>query len=187
MFGLDNDEHLVGKALRGSTRAWTQLVQRYERKVYNHALRMTGNPEDAMDLMQDTFLAAYRNLPNYRGEGAFGGWMLRIAGNRSLDFLRRRQLTRAHFEDDGEEAVLAAPGGDCPFEHLAAGESRELVQTLLRRLPSEQRLVVELKFFQDLTFEEIAAQLRIPVNTAKTRLYTGLSRLRGHAELSHAL
>lgn len=187
MFGLDSDEQLVGKALGGSTRAWTRLVQRYERKVYNHALRMCGNPEDAMDLMQDAFLAAYRNLPNYRGEGAFGGWLLRIAGNRSLDFLRRRQLGRQHFEDDGEEAMLHVAGDDCPFDRLAEGERRAHVLALLGRLPMEQRLVVELKFFQDLTFEEIAAQLRIPVNTAKTRLYTGLSKLRGHAEFSHAL
>lgn len=188
MFGLDSDEHLVDKALAGSTRAWTKLVQRYERKVYNHALRMTGHAEDAMDLMQDCFLAAYRNLPNWRGEGVFGAWILRIAANRSLDFLRRRQLTRHHFEDDGEEAMLAVPcTGETPFEHLAEGERRQHVMALLARLPPEQRQVVELKFFQDLTFDEIAALLRIPVNTAKTRLYAGLGKLRGQAEVSHAL
>lgn len=187
MFGPASDEQLAAKALRGSARAWTGLVRRYERKVYNHALRMTGNPEDAMDLMQDAFLAAYRNLPNYRGEGAFGGWLLRIAGNRSLDFLRRRQLTRACFVDDGDEAMAEVPGAGTPFEALADDQRRAHVLALLKRLPGEQRLVLELKFFQDLTFEEIAAQLRIPVNTAKTRLYSGLAKLRGHVELSHAL
>lgn len=188
MFGLlDDDEHLIRRALEGSAKAWTKLVQRYERKVYNQALRLTGNADDAMDLMQDAFLAAYRNLPNYRGEGAFPAWLLRIAGNRALDFLRRRQLTRQHFEDDGEEAMVQIAGGETPFEQLAEAQKRGHVLELLQRLPAEQRLVLELKFFQDLTFEEIAAQMRIPVNTAKTRLYTGLSRLRGHVEMSHAL
>ncbi|MBI2381624.1 MAG: sigma-70 family RNA polymerase sigma factor [Gammaproteobacteria bacterium] len=184
---LDSDEHLIRRALEGSARAWTKLVQRYERKVYNHALRLAGNPEDALDLMQDAFLAAYRNLPNFRGEGAFPAWLMRIAGNRALDFLRRRQLTRQHFAEDAEEAMEQVAGGTTPFEQLADAQKRGHVLELLQRLPAEQRLVLELKFFQDLTFEEIAAQMRIPVNTAKTRMYAGLSRLRGHVEMSHAL
>lgn len=190
MFGLSqSDEQLVTQALKGSARAWAKLVQRYERKVYNHALRMTGHADDALDLMQDSFLAAYRNLPNYRGEGAFGGWLLRIAGNRSLDFLRRRQLTRSHFQEDPDgEACALALAPETPFEQLADSQRRERVLQQLRRLPPEQRLVVELKFFHDLSFEEIGAQLRIPVNTAKTRLYAGLAKLRTHElELSHVI
>ncbi len=185
MFGLDNDEDLIGKALQGAPRAWDRLVRRYEKPVYNMAYRMTGNRQDALDLMQEAFLAVYRHLPSYRSEGAFGGWLLRIVSNRGVDFIRRnRQNPLRGAAEVDEEQVCGNSRVD------ADAEQSQLQKTLwqqMQRLSPEQRQMVELKFFQHLTFEEIAERIGIPENTAKTRLYTALRVLRGSEALQHAL
>lgn len=184
MFGIADDGDLIAKALGGSQRAWLSLVRRHEKRVYNLAYRMTGNRQDALDLMQEAFLAVYRNLPNYRAEGAFAAWLLRIVANRSVDFLRRRRGNPLHRAAEVDEELVAT---DDSHRGVEQDSLRSTLLRLLAQLSNEQRLVVELKFFQHLTFDEIAKQLGIPENTAKTRLYAALQKLRGHEELKHAL
>jgi RNA polymerase sigma-70 factor (ECF subfamily) len=184
MWSRGEDGELIKRALGGSQRAWVELVRRHERRVYNLAWRMTGNSHDALDLMQEAFLAVYRNLPNYRADGAFPAWLLRIAANRAVDFLRRRRVNPLHQAVDMDDCGLAA------LDYGGTAENDELRATLLRllaTLSAEQRVVVELKYFQHLSFREIARQLGIPENTAKTRLYAALQGLRGVEELKHAL
>ncbi|MBT4522121.1 MAG: sigma-70 family RNA polymerase sigma factor [Halieaceae bacterium] len=180
---FDSDKQLTHKALAGSERAWDRLVRRYEKPVYNQALRMTRNPADAMDLLQEIFLAIYRNLPNYRGSGDFGAWVRRIAINRCTDFLRHRQRQ----PETSEEALynLAAPSS--PDEEAYVGQRNKEILKMLSELSAEQRTVVELKFFQQQTFEEIAQQLGISSNTAKTRLYGAIDKLKRKPEVIHAL
>jgi RNA polymerase sigma-70 factor (ECF subfamily) len=184
MFGLDTDNHLIQRALQGSERAWLSLVRRYEKRVYNLCLRLCGNRQDALDLTQEAFLAVYRNLPNYRGDGVFVGWLLRIASHRGVDFLRRRHSNPLHAagEVDDEHSDHRNASEATEQQRLRAALNRQMQQ-----LSPEQRVVVELKFFQHFTFEEIAAQIGIPENTAKTRLYSALSKLRSAEELQHAL
>lgn len=167
-----SDEKLVRRALAGSNGAWTALVKRYERRVYNYALRMVGHPEDALDLMQEVFLGVYRNLATYRGDGAFPAWLFRIAAFRSTDLLRRRRDMAPY--EDGE---MPAADGD-PVQATATAHANREIRAALATLPAEQRHVVELKFFQSFTFEDIAKQLGISPNTAKTRLYSALRKLR---------
>ncbi|MFZ5842651.1 MAG: RNA polymerase sigma factor [Pseudomonadota bacterium] len=185
MFGIADDGELIAKALGGSQRAWLSLVRRHEKRVYNLAYRMTGNRQDALDLMQEAFLAVYRNLPNYRAEGVFAAWLLRIVANRAVDFLRRRRGNPLHKAAEVDEDVIVAD--DSSHRRVEQDSLRSTLLRLMAQLSNDQRLVVELKFFQHLTFEEIAGQLGIPENTAKTRLYTALQKLRGNEELKHAL
>lgn len=168
-----SDETLVRRALAGSNSAWTALVKRYERRVYNYALRMVRHPDDALDLMQEVFLGVYRNLATYRGDGAFPAWLFRIAAFRCTDLLRRRRDMTPY--DDGNE--LPARDGD-PVQATATAHANRQINAALATLPAEQRHVVELKFFQSFTFEDIAKQLGISPNTAKTRLYSALRKLR---------
>jgi len=185
MFGIDTDHDLIQGALQGKERAWIKLVRRYEKRVYNLSLRLCGNRQDALDLTQEAFLAVYRNLPNYRGDGVFVGWLLRIASHRGVDFLRRRHSNPLHAaaEVNEEHSDNRNSAGDATEQQrLRAALNRQMQQ-----LSAEQRIVVELKFFQHLTFEEIAAQIGIPENTAKTRLYSALKHLRSAEELQHAL
>ena len=168
-----SDEKLVRRALAGSNAAWTALVKRYERRVYNHALRMVGHPDDALDLMQEVFLGVYRNLATYRGDGVFPAWLFRIATFRARDLLRRRR-DWAPYEDGAAEA---RPDND-PVQAAEAHHANREIQAALATLPAAQRQVIELKFFQQFTFDDIAAQLGISPNTAKTRLYSALRKLR---------
>ncbi len=187
----NSDEKLVAGALNGSTRAWRQLVQRYEHRVYNLGYRLTGNGEDAMDLMQEVFLGVYRNLHRFRGDSSFRTWLFRIAHNKAVDLNRRKKLLSltGGLDESGEFAggePSARPESE-PDHGLAERERNRLALELLGRIPLEQRLVVELKIYQSLTFEEIAQMQEISVNTAKTRFYTALKKMRLIPEEENAL
>ena len=182
MLGTVTDESLVTRALAGSNSAWTKLVKRYEKRVYNYALRMVGHPDDAFDLMQEVFVGVHRNLASFRGDGAFPAWLFRIASFRCTDYLRRR---RHHEEFDDERGFLHQGPG--PEEQTFTTHANQQISEALNTLPDEQRQVVELKFFQHFTFEDIAGQLGISPNTAKTRLYSALRKLKSNEELHDAL
>ena len=182
MFGTATDETLVTRALAGSNGAWTKLVKRYERRVYNYAYRIVGHPDDAFDLMQEVFVGVHRNLGSFRGDAPFPAWLFRIASFRCTDYLRRRRPTEPY---DDEHTF--ANGSFEPEQQTFATLANQQIAAALRHLSDDQRQVVELKFFQNFTFEEIAAQLGISPNTAKTRLYSALRKLGKNEELRDAL
>ncbi|MCQ8879420.1 RNA polymerase sigma factor [Pseudoalteromonas shioyasakiensis] len=170
-------ETLIAKAQQGNKRAWLKLVKQHESQVYNHCLRMLSNPDDAMDLMQEVFISVYKSLPKFRGESSFNTWLFQIVHRRGVEFYRRRKL----YQPLGEAPEPACENSDIEGNQLAHLEHQQLTQMMLS-LPWEQRLVVELKFFQHCTFEEIALQLDISTNTAKSRLYSALGKLKVHLE-----
>jgi RNA polymerase sigma-70 factor (ECF subfamily) len=187
---MDNDNELIASALNGSLPAWETLVRRYEGRVYNYSLRLTGNREDALDLMQDVFLGVYRNLGRFRGESQFISWLFRIAHNKAVDLARRRRANPV------KEQALPDDPDDWPDQHTAAvgpqalaltDESNARLQVLLQALSPEQRLMLELKVFQSMTFDEIALMQDISANTAKTRFYSALKKLRALVENDHEL
>jgi RNA polymerase sigma-70 factor (ECF subfamily) len=174
MLGRKSDEQLIHSAIEGSEGAWLSLVKRYEKRLYNHALRMVGNPDDAMDLLQDVLMSIYRNLGNFRGDAPFAAWAFRIATFRCTDHLRRRRYNVSEFEE------LPDPGTDSnPANRFESARSNTEIVRMLASMPNEQRQVIELKFFQNFTFDEIAGQLGISSNTAKSRLYAALKKMRG--------
>jgi RNA polymerase sigma-70 factor, ECF subfamily len=179
---IDSDEVLVAAALAGSEQAWESLVLRYETRIYNQALRLSGNPADALDLVQEVFLAVFRNLPRFRGESKFSSWVFRIVHNKSVDRVRRWQppIQQARSESEESEEVEAnwpAASEHEPDTQFAQQQLNYGLQALLAELPLEQRLVIELKIFQSLTFEEIAMLQQVSDNTVKTRFYAALKRL----------
>ena len=189
---IDEDEALIAAALNGSALAWEKLVRRYESKIYNHGLRLMGNSSDAMDLMQDVFLGVYRNLHRFRGDAKFSSWIFRIAHNKAIDINRRKRLTTTQIRtsDQEELAFLDLVPGETniePDNMVSEQQRNRQVISMLAKLPLEQRLVVELKMFQSQTFEEIANLQDISVNTAKTRFYTALKKLKVVSEEIHVL
>jgi|TARA_Y100000310_G_scaffold323442_1_gene383772 RNA polymerase sigma-70 factor (ECF subfamily) len=185
MFGQKSDEQLIKEAIAGVERAWLALIRRYEKRLYNYALRMTGNPDDALDMLQEVLLAVYRNLSTFRGDGPFPAWLFRIATFRCTDFLRRRRVNMGGTE---EVEMLEDQQAHYRPDAVASGsEQNRMVLSSLATLPRDQRIVVELKFFQHFTFDEIAGQLGISSNTAKTRLYTALRKMRKVKEVSLAV
>ena len=180
---IDEDEALVGAALNGSARAWEKLVRRYEGKIYNQGLRLTGNNSDAMDLMQEVFLGVYRNLHRFRGDAKFSSWIFRIAHNKAIDISRRKRLmtTSISSGDPGEYDLLDKIPGRSSLEAeeiLNDYQTNKAIVLMLSELPISQRLIVELKVFQSQTFDDIASIQGVSVNTVKTRFYSALKKLK---------
>lgn len=176
-----SDEQLIQKALCGNSRAWMSLIKRYEKQLYNYALRMTGSSDDALDLMQEIFLSVFRNLSSYQGTGSFRGWMFKIAHYRCIEFYRRKKPNQGL--DDVPEAVCSLDG---PEDLTHTTQSNNQLAKAMQSLPLSQKAVVELKFFGQFTFDEIAQQLGISTNTAKSRLYSALTKLKILLEVEYA-
>lgn len=192
MFMTATDSTLIRRALDGSQRSWVKLVQRHERMVYNYCLRLTRNSGDAMDLLQEVFLAVYRHLPSFQGQDdqQFRAWLMRIAVNKTMDLLRQRQRSpRLVTDESAAEALLecAAPAAHDPDQTYAQTTTNAAIRGLLASLPPEQCIVVELKFFQHFTFAEISRQTGVPVNTVKSRLYAALQKLKERLEERHVM
>lgn len=186
---IDEDQALVAAAVKGSKQAWIDLVARYESRIYNQALRLTGNSADALDLMQEVFIGIYKNLHRFRGESKFSSWVFRIVHNKSIDLARRWRppVENKPSEEADQLARLPAVASDEPDEQLAQEQMNAQVQVLLGQLPIEQRLIIELKLFQSQTFEEIGLAQEISENTAKTRFYSALKKLKDLLEKNYAM
>ena len=188
---VNEDEALIAAALNGSAYAWEKLVKRYETQIFNYSVRLTGNSSDAMDLMQEVFLGVYRNLHRFRGDAKFSSWIFRIAHNKAVDMNRRRRLlsNQLRINDDEFDILDILPGdtGNEPDEKLGTQQQNGKITRMLARLSLEQRLVVEFKVFQSLTFDEIAVMQDISTNTVKTRFYTALKKLKAVSEENNVL
>lgn len=174
-----SDDVLISQALTGKKSAWVALVKRYEKGVFNYALRMVNNHADAMDLMQDIFIALFRNLHTFRAESPFKGWLFKIAHYRCIEYYRRKRPMQSL--DDTPE-LMDNESSDCPEQTLFAQQQSSVLIKAMQGLPIKQKLVVELKFFQQCTFDDIAQQLGISTNTAKSQLYSALAKLKLHLE-----
>lgn len=177
----EGEEALIAAARAGALSAFNQLVELYERPVYNVALRLLGQRDQAEDVTQDTFLLAYRSLAQFRG-GLFRAWLLRIATNRCYDELRRRQRHPAEsfdglgFEPEVQWSTLA--GAEEPHERAERLEVARVLEVALARLPIDQRAVVVLSDVQGYSYDEIATITGVSLGTVKSRLSRARSRLR---------
>jgi len=184
MFAPTTDEALIEHALGGSERAWLTLVKRYEKLRYNYALRMSGNPDDAMDILQDVLMSVYRNLNSFRGDSKFSSWLFRIASFRCTDYFRK--ASRDTWLTDHTDTFEETDDRGHPEISASLAQDNQGITRLMAALPPDQRQVIELKFFQHFTFDEIAGQLGISPNTAKTRLYAALAKMRQRSTMSLA-
>jgi RNA polymerase sigma-70 factor, ECF subfamily len=174
-----SDEELVEACQAGDASAFDILVARWEDRIRGAAFRFLGSEEEARDVAQEAFLKAYRALSGFKREARFSSWLYQIATNLCRDRLRRRK-TRATvsleaLEETGPVMIETRPGAD---ERLLEHDLAQAVRRAIHALPEEQRVVVILKEYQELTFLEIAQALDVPVSTVKTRLYRGLGQLR---------
>ena len=175
------DEQLVELAVSQEPEAFGEIVKRWERKIFALCFGMLGREDDARDAAQETFIAAYRNLANFRGEAKVSSWLHRIAVNQCLT-VKRRAKTRSEElldETDGnDERVFVAPVSNSPSKKAEQFERLKLVRSAVSSLPVDLRQVIVMKEFEDMTFQEISDTLEIPLSTVKSRLYTALKQLR---------
>jgi RNA polymerase sigma-70 factor, ECF subfamily len=167
-------DDLVRRAQAGEQDALVAFVQRYQSYVYSLALGIMRDPVDAADMTQETFIRVLRTLPTFRGENArLTTWLYRLTTNICLDGLRRRgPLTEpldGTFDPADTEATSEA--------RLEARETAREVRSALRRLPSPQRAALVLHYFNDLSYDQIADTLSLPLNTVKSHIHRGKQRL----------
>lgn len=181
------DEALAAEAQRGDRAALEQLLRRYEKRLYNYVRRMVGHDEDALDLVQDTFVRVCKYLPRYNASRPFRPWIYRIATNRSRDHLRARARRRslpldASMQDeDGSGATLGdriAGARPNPHQKAVAHEQAELLEKAVAALPEKLRAVFLMARYEDMRYDEIAKALRIPTGTVKSRMNKAVTRLR---------
>ena len=178
----EQEAAIVRKVLGGDANAFETLVLEYEKNVYNIALRMTGNSEDAADMTQEAFIKAYNSLQSFRGDSKFSVWLYRIVSNVCLDFLRsknRRPTVSLSVEDaDGEDAQLdVADESQSPELLLDRKLTRESVRRGLDSLPPDYRQILLLREIQGLSYDEIAQALGLEVGTVKSRIFRARKRL----------
>jgi len=164
----------------GDTVSFNRLVLKWEKSIYNLALRMLQDPEDAAEVTQEVFFSAFRSIRRFRGDARFSTWLYRIAANHCITRLRQRPHGVHYSIDDRSEIPItpALPAQRSCEDEFLRDEVRNQVRGALQHLNTDQRIVVELKFFQELTFEDIAAILQLPVSTVKSRLYSGFEILK---------
>jgi RNA polymerase sigma-70 factor, ECF subfamily len=175
-----SDEHIVERALTGDAEAFGEIVQRWERRIFALAFGMLGREEDARDATQETFLAAFRNLRAFRGEAKVSSWLHRIAVNQCITRQRRakvRNESGLDVEEEKNAVAFSAPIRYSPARVVEGRERTAAVRRAVSNLPLDLRQVVVMKEFEELTFQEIADALDLPLSTVKSRLYTALKQL----------
>ena len=176
----DRESVWIAASQNGEVRAFNFLVLKWEKRVYNIALRMLRSRAEAEEATQETFLLAWRNIQRFSRNAKFSTWLCRIAINHCLT--RIQQRPPGLHQTLPEENEARCPSGfqiaETQTESLLRDERRRRILDAMARLSPDQRAVIELKFFQEMTFEEIGAALNVPLSTIKSRLYSGLAELR---------
>ena len=176
------ESELVQAARSGDQRAFGKLVEQHYTMVYNLALRMVGNPEDAADLTQEAFLSAWRSLASFQSQSAFSTWLYRLTSNACIDFLRREKRRGAlslttEDEEEGRELEVADQRFS-PERELEKKEAQRAVREGLLSLSPEHRQVLLLRETQGLSYAEIAQCLSLEEGTVKSRISRGRKKLR---------
>ncbi len=167
--------------LAGDREVYRLLVERESRDVIGVCLRVLGDPDEAQDAAQDAFVQAYRSLAGYRGDGTFGAWVGRIA--RRIAVARATTSSRRATTDiELSTNVLPDDAAD-PLDYVMDVEQSAQLRTAVDALPADQRQVVALRFFQDMSLERIAVETHVPLGTVKSRLHRALARLRDQGDL----
>ena len=170
------DKQLVERVRRGDKRAFDLLILKYQHKVISIVWRYLGDRNDVQDVSQETFIKAYRAIPNFRGESAFYTWLYRIAINTAKNHLVSKSRRPPNIDidiDDGEfqdnSAVLR--DNESPQASLATKQMEEVIFRAIENLPPELRVAVTLREFEGLSYEEIARMMDCPVGTVRSRIF----------------
>ena len=171
-----SEEQLIRRAQQGDNGAFEELLLLHQKKVYNLCLRMSANPDDALDLSQEAFLRAWRSLGQYQFEASFSTWLFRLTSNICIDFLRRKKrrqetsLTES-YDDSDEGAELSVPDAQPgPEQQAITNETKIELARAMGQLAPDHREILQLRVVEDLPYEQIADILGVRVGTVKSRL-----------------
>lgn len=169
------DLELVGRAIAGDQKAYAELLSRYRDSIYFMLLKMVNNKSDAEDLTIEAFGKAFKNIRQYSPNYAFSTWLFKIASNNGIDFLRRKRgfIVSIDGDDQKEDSkpMTVIDEGLDPAETMIKSQIADLVRTVVQKLKPRYRTLVEMRYFQELSYEEIATQLELPLGTVKAQLF----------------
>jgi RNA polymerase sigma-70 factor (ECF subfamily) len=157
------------------TASFERLILQYEKLFYNIAYRIAGNPEDAKDVLQDSYIKIYKNIGKCYGEDVFKSWGARVVTNSALDFIKKRKPA-----EDIEGAQVVAK--DSPPDEVIQKEESETIMKFLNSLPAEQKTIIVLRDLNDFSYEEIGKVLGVPLGTVKSRINRARLALRSVLE-----
>lgn len=178
----EEEKEIIGRVLAGNTEAFEQLVLEHQKNVYNLALRMVSNPDDAFDMSQEAFLRAFNSLGSFRGDSKFSVWLYRLTSNVCLDFLRKSKRRKAgsltYMNSENEEQELdIIDERFSPETELEKKELRESVRAGLESLPDDFRTILVLREINGLSYDEISDVTGLEQGTVKSRLFRARKRL----------
>lgn len=178
-----DEEQLVTSSKKGDQDAFAQLVQQHQRRVFNLVFRMLQQYEEANEVTQETFLAAWQGLPSFRGDARFSTWLYRIAYNCALKQLEQRKRDKALQVVVQAEQIAASIGQEQRIDAALETHARQaMVQEQLSQLPAKYRIVLILRHLQEMTYEEMAQILTMPIGTIKTHLFRARNLLKERLE-----
>lgn len=172
------DFELIDKAVREKDQqAYASLMKRYKKAVYFMILKMIRDADDAEDLTMEAFAKAFRNLHKFKKDYTFSTWLFRIATNNAIDFIRKKKLKTMSLNntmtDDGGNSVTIDIEDDDnnPQDEFIKSQRKEMVRLFVSKLPAKYRKLVKLRYFDELSYDEIAAELGKPLGTVKAQLH----------------
>lgn len=173
----EEDRILIIAARNGEAKAFEKLMQRYRKSVYYTLLKMVRNEDDAEDLTQEAFAKAFASIQNFDAKYSFSTWLFRIATNNCIDFIRKKKLqtysiNQTHNHDDSPSGYSDIRDEDMnPNEQLLSDQRKSYVRTAVGKLSPRYKELIELRYFHELSYDEIAAQLKLPLGTVKAQLH----------------
>lgn len=176
------DAAVVAQVLAGDSGAFRLLVDRHTRSIYGVAYRMTGNQEDAEEIVQETFLRAYKALHKFELRSSFATWIYRIAVNRCLDFLKTKKMTdTVQIADDpaeGEREIQIAAGDPGPDRLLLSNEARQKIDQAICLLSPSERVAFTMRHMEGKSIEEISKTLKVRASAAKNSIFRAVQKIR---------
>jgi len=166
---------LVEEARKGNEKAFASLMNRYRDSIYYMLLKMVNNPSDAEDLTIEAFGKAFRNLESYTPKFAFSTWLFKIATNNCVDFIRKKQLSPAPFDNlqDDLDNLTVNLQSDIPDpeESLINRQEIAALKDIVNQLKPRYKSLIELRYYKEYSYEEISSELNLPIGTVKAQLY----------------
>lgn len=172
-----HDYNLVQKAIKGDQKAYAELMSRYRDSIYFMLLKMVNNKTDAEDLTIEAFGKAFKNIGQYSPNYAFSTWLFKIASNNCIDFLRKKRAKLVSIDADPtddqnyEPQIHLEDSEPDPEESLIKEQRAILMRTVVKKLKPRYRTLVELRYFKEFSYEEIAVELDLPLGTVKAQLF----------------
>lgn len=171
------DFQLIDRAVGGDDNAYAKLLQRYKRPVYHMVLKMVRNIDDAEDLTIESFAKAFRSLHRFKKDYTFSTWLFRIATNNTIDHIRKKKLNTLSIEntytdDDGQSVSIDVEDeNNNPQEETIRAQKAELLLIFVDKLPAKYQRLVRLRYYEELSYEEIAERIEAPLGTVKAQLH----------------